>query len=182
MRRVVIATAGTVVGLVLLLGYRSEGAVKVEKVSAGTGTGIPARPPPPPRARAQAQALGPRSRRGPLRAPTGPTRARTSPTVTATSWWRSPWRATGSSPSLCRRTTRSPQYSQTVNSAAVPVLEREAVAAQGINFDVVSGATYTSDAFAQSLQSALDKATMTCPSACPGQRAMSTMKKSWAQS
>jgi uncharacterized protein with FMN-binding domain len=51
------------------------------------------------------------------------------------------------------------QYSQTVNSAAVPVLEREAVAAQGINFDVVSGATYTSDAFAQSLQSALDKAT-----------------------
>ena len=49
-------------------------------------------------------------------------------------------------------------YSQTVNSAAVPILVREAVAAQGINFDVVSGATYTSDAFAQSLQSALDKA------------------------
>ena len=49
-------------------------------------------------------------------------------------------------------------YSQTVNSAAVPILVREAVAAQGLNFDVVSGATYTSDAFAQSLQSALDKA------------------------
>ncbi len=45
-----------------------------------------------------------------------------------------------------------------VNSAAVPVLMREAVAAQGVNFDVVSGATFTSDAFAQSLQSALAKA------------------------
>ncbi len=52
----------------------------------------------------------------------------------------------------------SSPYSQTVNSAAVPVLVREAVAAQGVNFDVVSGATFTSDAFAQSLQSALDKA------------------------
>ena len=30
----VIATSGTVVGLVLLLGYRSEGAVKVDKVVA----------------------------------------------------------------------------------------------------------------------------------------------------
>ena len=42
-----------------------------------------------------------------------------------------------------------------INSEAVPVLVQEALAAQGVNFDVVSGATYTSDAFAQSLQSAL---------------------------
>ena len=52
----------------------------------------------------------------------------------------------------------SSPYSQTVNSAAVPILVKEAVAAKGVSFDVVSGATYTSDAFAQSLQSALDKA------------------------
>jgi uncharacterized protein with FMN-binding domain len=45
-----------------------------------------------------------------------------------------------------------------INSEAVPVLVQEALAAQGVNFDVVSGATYTSDAFAQSLQSALTAA------------------------
>ena len=48
--------------------------------------------------------------------------------------------------------------SQTINSYAVPILEQEALAAQGLNFNVVSGATFTSDAFAQSLQSALSKA------------------------
>ncbi|MGH9095489.1 MAG: FMN-binding protein, partial [Acidimicrobiales bacterium] len=48
--------------------------------------------------------------------------------------------------------------SQSINSQAVPILTREALAAQNLNFDVVSGATYTSDAFAQALQSALGRA------------------------
>jgi uncharacterized protein with FMN-binding domain len=48
--------------------------------------------------------------------------------------------------------------SQAIDEQAVPVLEQEALSAQGVNIDVVSGATYTSDAFAQSLQSALQKA------------------------
>jgi len=47
------------------------------------------------------------------------------------------------------------QRSQSINSQAIPVLTREALAAQGLQFDVVSGATFTSDAFAQALQSAL---------------------------
>ena len=47
--------------------------------------------------------------------------------------------------------------SQMINSYAVPILEQEAVAAQGVNINVVSGATFTSDAFAQSLQSALSQ-------------------------
>ena len=45
--------------------------------------------------------------------------------------------------------------SQNINSQALPILTQEALSAQGVNIDVVSGATYTSDAFAQSLQSAL---------------------------
>jgi uncharacterized protein with FMN-binding domain len=48
-------------------------------------------------------------------------------------------------------------HSQSINSQAIPILTREALAAQGISFNVVSGATYTSDAFAQALQSALAK-------------------------
>lgn len=45
-----------------------------------------------------------------------------------------------------------------INSQAVPILKQEALQAQGMNFDVVSGATYTSYAFAQSFQSALQQA------------------------
>lgn len=45
-----------------------------------------------------------------------------------------------------------------INSYALPVLNQEAIAAQSADIDVVSGATYTSDGYARSLQSALDKA------------------------
>ena len=56
------------------------------------------------------------------------------------------------------RNDASDVRSAAINSEAVPVLVQEALAAQGSNIDVVTGATYTSDAFAQSLQSALTKA------------------------
>ncbi|MGD0810890.1 MAG: FMN-binding protein [Acidimicrobiales bacterium] len=153
-----IATAGTVVGLVLLLGYRSEGAVKVEKVSAGTGTGT-----------GTATTTAPGTGTGTGTGTTVPTGASSSSDRTYTGEDVS-YRYGDIVVAVTLQGNRIvtvtvpqdnafSQYSQTVNSAAVPVLEREAVAAQGINFDVVSGATYTSDAFAQSLQSALDKAT-----------------------
>jgi uncharacterized protein with FMN-binding domain len=41
---------------------------------------------------------------------------------------------------------------------AVPRLNQEAVTAQGAGIDAVSGATYTSDGYRRSLQSALDRA------------------------
>ncbi|MEU6552589.1 FMN-binding protein [Streptomyces sp. NPDC046915] len=47
---------------------------------------------------------------------------------------------------------------QEINSYAVPQLRREALAAQSADIDTVSGATYTSDGYRQSLQSALDSA------------------------
>ncbi|MFD4524682.1 FMN-binding protein [Streptomyces sp. NPDC058470] len=47
---------------------------------------------------------------------------------------------------------------QQINSYAIPQLKREALAAQSANVDTVSGATYTSDGYRQSLQSALDSA------------------------
>ncbi|MGH9130537.1 MAG: FMN-binding protein [Acidimicrobiales bacterium] len=48
--------------------------------------------------------------------------------------------------------------SQSINSQALPILTQEALSAQGVNIDVVSGATFTSNAFAQALQSALSMA------------------------
>ncbi len=46
---------------------------------------------------------------------------------------------------------------QQINSYAIPELNQEALAAGNANIDIVSGATYTSDGYIQSLQSALDK-------------------------
>jgi uncharacterized protein with FMN-binding domain len=47
---------------------------------------------------------------------------------------------------------------QEINSYAIPQLRREALDAQSANIDSVSGATDTSDGYKQSLQSALDSA------------------------
>jgi uncharacterized protein with FMN-binding domain len=48
--------------------------------------------------------------------------------------------------------TRSAYISQ----QAAPMLRREALDAQSANIDIISGATYTSEGYAQSLQAALD--------------------------
>ncbi|MEU6252972.1 FMN-binding protein [Streptomyces sp. NPDC047043] len=47
---------------------------------------------------------------------------------------------------------------QEINSFALPRLRSEALQAQSAGIDTVSGATYTSDGYRQSLQSALDSA------------------------
>jgi uncharacterized protein with FMN-binding domain len=46
---------------------------------------------------------------------------------------------------------------QAINSYAIPTLEKESVGRSTADIDAVSGATYTSDGYIQSLQSALDK-------------------------
>ena len=45
-----------------------------------------------------------------------------------------------------------------INQTAIPILKAEALKAQSANINMVSGATDSSDAFAQSLQSAILKA------------------------
>ncbi|GHD96322.1 FMN-binding protein [Streptomyces naganishii] len=47
---------------------------------------------------------------------------------------------------------------QEISSYAIPQLRRETLAAQSARIDSVSGASYTSDGYKQSLQSALDSA------------------------
>jgi len=52
----------------------------------------------------------------------------------------------------------SDRQSRAINQRAIPVLVTEALAAQSVDIDVVSGATYTSRGYQKSLQSAIDKA------------------------
>jgi uncharacterized protein with FMN-binding domain len=49
------------------------------------------------------------------------------------------------------------QYSSQLAAQVIPVLRGEVLAAQSANINSLSGATYTCEAYAQSLQAALDK-------------------------
>lgn len=176
MRRALAATAGTAVGLVVLLGYRSSGTVRPSHVAVGL----------PPSTSTQAPSTT---------TPAGPSGSPTTAGTTTSPTTSSP--AVGPTPPPAPSTTASnaggsftgddvqyrygdiqieittsggkitkisiPQESatdprsQSINSQAVPILTQEALSAQNLNFDVVSGATFTSDAFAQALQSAMGK-------------------------
>jgi uncharacterized protein with FMN-binding domain len=50
------------------------------------------------------------------------------------------------------------ERSARISSEAAPLLRSEALQAQSARIDVISGATFTSESYAQSLQSALDQA------------------------
>lgn len=50
------------------------------------------------------------------------------------------------------------EHSAQIDGYAIPILKSEALSAQSANIDSVSGATYTSQSYTASLQSALDKA------------------------
>ncbi|MFI0774009.1 FMN-binding protein [Streptomyces sp. NPDC021212] len=56
------------------------------------------------------------------------------------------------------RTPSDRPRSQQIAASAVPQLTREALSAQSAHIDAVSGATYTSEGYTRSLQSALDEA------------------------
>ena len=52
----------------------------------------------------------------------------------------------------------SDRKSERINAIALPRLRTEALAAQSARVDSISGATYTSDGYMTSLQSAIDQA------------------------
>ncbi len=56
-----------------------------------------------------------------------------------------------------QRVVTADGYSQALEEAAIPILTRELLASQGLPIDVVTGATYTSEAYALSLQAVLDR-------------------------
>ena len=59
--------------------------------------------------------------------------------------------------SLSRLLQITDPTSQQICTEAIPMLRSEALSAQSGTIDGISGATYTSEAYTQSLQSALDK-------------------------
>ncbi|MEU1407953.1 FMN-binding protein [Streptomyces sp. NPDC005728] len=145
LRRVVLASAATVSGMVLLLSLKPH-------TSPVLAVGSPS---PAPNSSSSSASPGSTS------APSTATRTVTGDTV-QTRWGPVQVRVTIKNRRLTDVTAVSyPQDNprdQEINSYAVPQLRREALAAQSAQIDTVSGATYTSDGYRQSLQSALDSA------------------------
>ncbi|MGW4439292.1 FMN-binding protein [Streptomyces sp. NPDC004596] len=144
-RRIVLASAATVSGMVLLLSLKPHAA---PALAAGTPAPAPT-------------SSGSSASPGSTKAPAAGTRTVTGDTV-QTRWGPVQVRVTIRSGKLTDVTavtypTENPR-DQEINGYAIPQLRREALAAQSADIDMVSGATYTSTGYKQSLQSALDSA------------------------
>jgi uncharacterized protein with FMN-binding domain len=145
MKRAILAIAGTVSGLVLLLGFKThpagQAAGGVTDTSTGTTTG------PSPSAASSAGSSGTRTVQG---------------STIDTQWGPVQLQVTLTDGKITKVTALQlpdgNQRDREINDFAVPQLTQEALSAQSARIDAVSGATYTSDGYIRSLQSALDKA------------------------
>lgn len=144
-RRVLLASAATVSGMVLLLSLKPHTS---PALAAGTSSSAPA-----------SSAAG--ATPGTTRAPATGTRTVTGDTA-ETRWGPVRVRVTLGGGELTDVTAVNYPHDnprdQEINAYALPQLRREALSAQSARIDTVSGATYTSDGYRRSLQSALDSA------------------------
>ncbi|MCW2945257.1 MAG: hypothetical protein JWR24_1974 [Actinoallomurus sp.] len=145
MKRAILAIAGTVAGLVALLSFKTHPPVTTS--AAATAPAIA-----PPTAGATPSAAG--SSGSAARTVTGDT--------IDTRWGPVQVRVTLAGGKITKaEAVQLPDGNsrdQEINGFAVPQLTQEALSAQSGQIDAVSGATYTSDGYIQSLQSALDRA------------------------
>jgi uncharacterized protein with FMN-binding domain len=146
MRRVILATVGTISGLILLLSFKTHPRKPLitPPVAAGSPNTTPT--------------TG--------SAPTAPANGSVTRTITGNA------ADTRYGPVQVKITVTNGQLSSVqaieyptdrardieINSVAIPELNQEAASAKSANIDMISGATYTSDGYIRSLQSALDQA------------------------
>ncbi|WP_065966024.1 FMN-binding protein [Streptomyces sparsogenes] len=150
LRRIVLGTAATVSGIVLLLALKQPGSEPVAAVGPGSPAGqasatAPAAPP---------AAGGRGGDGGGGRTVTGDA-ARTQYGPVQVSVTVSGGRITAAT---AVKTPDSGPRSEQIAANSVPKLNQAALTAQSARIDTVSGATYTSEGYRKSLQSALDKA------------------------
>ncbi|MFE5374328.1 FMN-binding protein [Streptomyces mirabilis] len=158
LRRVTLAAATTVTGFVLLLSLKPHTAPTVAQVSSSAGQSASQSPS---RSPAPGSSSGSSSGGSSGGAKSTGTKTVTGDTI-QTRWGPVQVRVTLKNGKITDVTavsypTDNPR-DQEINSYAIPQLRREALAAQSAQIDSVSGASYTSDGYKQSLQSALDSA------------------------
>lgn len=172
MRRIVLTFMGTLSGLVLLFSYHTSTSSRLV-VASGATPSTPSAPTPstsPGSSTSSGSATTPAP--APAKAATpAPSSSSSSAAAAAgtftgsavnTRWGIVQVQITVASGKITA--SQAVQYPQNngrdvqINAYAVPALNQEAVAAQSANIDAVSGASYTSDGYIQSLQAALDLA------------------------
>jgi uncharacterized protein with FMN-binding domain len=161
MRRVALAVVSTVTGLVMLLSFKTHAAT----TSAAAGPTATAGPGTPSGAGGSAATPSPSSGTSAGNSAGSPASNGTK-TVTGdaadTRYGPVQVQITVSNGKLTGVTAvdypQNDPRDQEINAYAIPQLNSEALAAKSAKIDMVSGATYTSDGYIQSLQSALDQA------------------------
>ncbi|MET8626222.1 FMN-binding protein [Kitasatospora sp. NPDC004669] len=158
MRRAVVTGAATAAGVVLLLSLKPhEAAGPAPVISSGSGStdsGSAGSSPAPSASSAPSASPAPASSGGATRKVSGDTvNTRYGPVQVQVTLAGS--RIT--TVDVVKYPTQD-RRDREINSSALPMLNQEAISAQSAQIDVVSGATYTSDGYVRSLQSALDRA------------------------
>jgi uncharacterized protein with FMN-binding domain len=159
MRRAAILTTSTVAGLVLLLSLKPQQSVVPTLAASGGGASDSSSAPgtnasPPGKSGRSSRSKSGSTQGGPTGTYTG--------AVEQTQFGPVQVAVTLSHGKLTNvralQTPSDASRSQRIAAYAVPTLTQEALAAQSAQIQAVSGASYTSQGYTQSLQSALDKA------------------------
>ena len=169
MKRVLMTIAATIVGIVALLSYKTHGAVTTS-ASGLPSAGLPATSTSASAASSSSSA-GTTTTGAPPDPAAVPSSASATSAASSTSYTGSAIttrygivqvKITVSGKKITNvgfaQLTAFDGRSQQINSDAAPILLQETLSAQSAHIDSVSGASYTSDGYVQSLQSALDKA------------------------
>jgi uncharacterized protein with FMN-binding domain len=157
MRRAILALGSTIAGIAVLLSFKTHG-IPAAAPSTPSGSGSPAAPAgaadaagavttPPAAAKAKAGAAGRRTVTGSV--------AETARGPMQVELTLAGQRIT--KVAVLQRTDDGPLSNQ-IDATAIPKLINETLTAQSAHIDAVSGASYTSEGYLRSLQSALDKA------------------------
>ena len=146
MRRIILATLSTVAGLVLLLSFRTHSTSAVTQ---------------PPAAASSPGGTTSGSTRSSGSGSTSTTRTVTgnaAETIYGSVQVKITIRNGKVVAVIAVEYPQSSPHDAQINAYAIPALNKETVAAGSAHIDAISGATYTSDGYVTSLQSALDKA------------------------
>ena len=167
MRRALLAVVATVAVVVGLLHYKSSSAPKSLRIAVAGAPQTPSAadagqtPSQSPAPQASAAVAGPQAAASPAAATGGQTRTITGPVETNQFGPVQVQLTVSGSRITAVKTLQLPTdraRSAYISSVAGPLLIQETLQAQNVNIDNISGASYTSYSFAQSLQAALTQA------------------------
>ncbi|TQF03142.1 FMN-binding protein [Kitasatospora acidiphila] len=156
MRRMIVTSAATAAGIVLLLSLKPHGSASAQALPViSSDTGSPSAP-------ASSAPSGSGTSAGSTSGSGGTATRTITGSAVDTRYGPVQVRVTLAGSKLTKvDVLQYPSESnrdEEINSFALPQLNQEAIAAGNANIDSVSGATYTSDGYTRSLQSALDQA------------------------